>query len=93
MRGIDGLFLVALKAQNANVPLAVKTPAGITTPFVSTTGLKQGERTSCSLFGFSVDDLLSYVASTAENPDFPTLDGVDVPHCCIAMMAPACPPR
>jgi hypothetical protein len=84
MRGIDGLFLDALKAQYANVPLAVKTPAVITTPFVSTTGLKQGEPTSCSLFGFYVDDLPSYVASTAENPDCPVLDGVDVPpllHC------------
>jgi hypothetical protein len=51
-RGINGFFLDALQAQYSEVPLCVKTPEGLTAPFMCTVGLKQGEPSSPDLFGF-----------------------------------------
>ena len=78
-RGIDGWMLEALQAQYANVPLSVKTPAGLTSPFTCTVGLKQGEPTSPDLFGFYVDDLPAFIEQLDATAAFPSLNGVSVP--------------
>lgn len=78
-RGVDGWMLEALQAQYANVPLSVKTPAGLTAPFTCTVGLKQGEPTSPDLFGLYVDDLPAYIQQLRSSATFPSLNGMTVP--------------
>ena len=55
--GLGGWWLQAVQALYASVPMAVRTPAGVSALFQSMLGLKQGCPASCSLFGLFVDDL------------------------------------
>ena len=55
--GLGGWWLQAVQALYASVPMAVRTPAGVSAVFQSLLGLKQGCPASCSLFGLFVDDL------------------------------------
>jgi hypothetical protein len=78
-RGINGFFLDALQAQYSEVPLCVKTPEGLTAPFMCTMGLKQGEPSSPDLFGFYVDDLPAAILAIDGDGAFPLLGGQEVP--------------
>ena len=78
-RGVDDFFLNAVQAQYAEVPLCVKTPEGLSVPFLCTAWLKQGEPISPDLFGFYIDDLPSEIESVGDGGDFPTLASLRVP--------------
>ena len=78
-RGVSGWMLTALQAQYSEVPLSVKTPAGLTSPFLCTVGLKQGEPSSPDLFGFYIDDLPHCIEALGPNAALPTLQGSSIP--------------
>jgi hypothetical protein len=78
-RGVRGRALEALKALYANVPISVKTAAGLTAPFQTTVGLKQGDPTSPNVFGLYVDDLEDEIMGMGDAADLPCLDGLRVP--------------
>jgi hypothetical protein len=77
-RGVPTEMLDALRAQYADVPISVKTAYGLTQPFLLAKGLKQGEPTSCDLFGFYVDDLPAAVTSLGAAAALPELGGVPI---------------
>ena len=78
-RGISGFMLDALKTQYANVPISVKTLEGLSAPFLSTVGLKQGDPASCDLFGFYIDDMPSAILHLGDSAALPTLNNTTVP--------------
>ena len=78
-RGVSGWMLTALQAQYSEVPLSVKTPAGLTSPFLCTVGLKQGEPSSPDLFGFYIDDLPHCIEALGPDAALPTLQGSSIP--------------
>ena len=59
--GIGGNMLVALKAYYADVRECVKTDQGLTEPFQSEIGVKQGCPLSPTLFGFYIDAVEDFI--------------------------------
>jgi hypothetical protein len=81
-RGFGGEWLRAVQALYADVPMAVRTSAGISPCFQATLGLKQGCPLSPTLFGLYIDDFEADVLAAAqrgEQLDLPALGGSVVP--------------
>ena len=72
-------MLTALQAQCSEVPLSVKTPAGLASPFSCSVGLEQGEPSSPDLFGFYIDDLPHCIEALGPDAALPNLQGCSVP--------------
>ena len=77
-RGVTGWVLDAVKALYANVPMCVKTSAGLSGCFQATMGVKQGCPLSPLLFGMYLDDLEGELAAGQHGMDFPLLSGSPV---------------
>lgn len=81
-RGLGGEWLRAVQALYADVPMAVRTSAGISPCFQATMGLKQGCPLSPTLFGLYIDDFEVYVLAAAQRGvelDLPLLGGEAMP--------------
>ena len=80
--GLGGEWLAATQALYKDVPMAVRTTAGLSPPFQATIGLKQGCPLSPTLFGLFIDDFegeLRAAAAGGARLDLPALGGVTVP--------------
>jgi hypothetical protein len=82
-RGFGSEWLRAVQALYADVPMSVRTSAGLSPSFQATLGLKQGCPLSPTLFGLYIDDFEAEVLAAAqrgEQLDLPVLgDGVVPP--------------
>jgi hypothetical protein len=78
LRGVPPSCIDALRAQYSKALISVKTTSGLTHPFQLTKGLKQGEPTSCGLFGLYIDDLPSAITDLGGAAALPVLDGQPV---------------
>ena len=81
-RGFGGEWLRAVQALYADVPMAVRTAAGLSPCFQATVGLKQGCPLSPTLFGLFIDDFEEWVLAAArrgERLDLPLLGGEAMP--------------
>ena len=77
-RGVDTAWLAAAQALYSNVPMSVRTSAGLSPCFQAVTGLKQGCPLSPTLFGLYIDDLeeeLMAAARRGEQLDLPSFLG------------------
>jgi hypothetical protein len=77
-RGLDGSWLRAVQALYADVPMSVRTAAGLSPCFQATLGLKQGCPASPTLFGLYIDDFEEAALAAAEQGqqlDLPVLLG------------------
>ena len=80
--GLGGEWLRAVQALYVDVPMAVRTSAGISPCFQATMGLKQGCPLSPTLFGLYIDDFEGYVQAAAQRGmqlDPPLLGGEAMP--------------
>lgn len=77
-RGVPPSCIDALRAQYSKALISVKTTSGLTQPFQLTKGLKQGEPTSCGLFGLYIDDLPPAITDLGGAAALPVLDGQPV---------------
>ena len=77
--GVPPLFLAAVQALYADVSMCVRSPDGLSAPFVSTIGVKQGCPLSPTLFGMYVDDLQAVLDADAAHFALPKLQGVATP--------------
>eukprot|EP00245_Coleochaete_scutata_P010377 TRINITY_DN3619_c0_g1_i11.p1 TRINITY_DN3619_c0_g1~~TRINITY_DN3619_c0_g1_i11.p1 ORF type:complete len:1206 (-),score=200.47 TRINITY_DN3619_c0_g1_i11:736-4353(-) len=75
--GIEGSMLHSLQAMYQNVACQVVTPEGLTNPFPSSMGVKQGCPLSPLLFGIYIDNLESHLSNVDTHP--PKLQGQDIP--------------
>jgi hypothetical protein len=73
--GVHGWFLDGIKALYGKVPMAVKTPQGLTSAFESVMGVKQGCPLSPTLFGLYLDDLEDVMRARQDRFDLPSLSG------------------
>ena len=71
--GIQGWFLNSIKALYGSVPMAVKTPEGLSEPFECVMGVKQGCPLSPTLFGMYLDDLEQVFRVHHDLLDLPSL--------------------
>ncbi len=78
-RGVGPFMMRALEATYVDVPLSVRTRAGVSLPFFSTCGLKQGDPNSPNLFGLYVDDLVILIEELGDAAALPTLGGRRIP--------------
>ena len=76
--GVAPPFLRAMQALYADVPMCVRFPHGLSEPFSSTIGVKQGCPLSPTLFGMYIDDLQAVVEAGAEAFDLAQLHGAAV---------------
>ena len=77
-RGVDTAWLAAAQALYSNVPMSVRTSAGLSPCFQAVTGLKQGCPLTPTLFGLYIDDLeeeLMAAARRGEQLDLPSFLG------------------
>jgi hypothetical protein len=77
--GISGLFLTAMQALYASVPMAVSSAEGLSEVFHSHLGLKQGCPLSPLLFGIYIDDFERVVEEDRTTLCLPVLAGTPVP--------------
>jgi hypothetical protein len=77
--GISGLFLRAVQALYASVPMAVSSAEGMSEVFHSLLGLKQGCPLSPLLFGIYIDDFEREVEKDRTTLCVPRLAGIPVP--------------
>jgi hypothetical protein len=78
-RGVGPMMMRVLEATYVDVPLSVRTRAGVSLPFFSTRGLKQGDPNSPNLFGLYVDDLVILIEELGAAAALPTLGGRRIP--------------
>ena len=81
-RGLGGEWLRAVQALYADVPMAVRTAAGLSPCFQASVGLKQGCPASPTLFGLYIDDFEEAVAAARQRGvqlDLPSFSGSDSP--------------
>ena len=81
-RGVNPGWLEAAQALYADVPMSVRTSAGLSACFQSQVGLKQGCPLSPTLFGLYIDDFEAAVLAAVqrgEQLDLPSLLGSDSP--------------
>ena len=81
-RGVSPAWVEAVQALYADVPMSVRTAAGLSPCFQCRVGVKQGCPLSPTLFGLYIDDLEAAVLEAAqrgEQLDLPSLLGSDSP--------------
>jgi len=77
--GVSGWVLDAIKTLYSDSPMRVKTSAGVSAPFATKVGVKQGCPLSPLLFGLYLDDWERELEASQHDYDFPTLGGSAVP--------------
>ena len=77
-KGIDGWMLQAILALYETSPMFVRTPCGPSTPFATTTGVRQGCPLSPLLFGLYIDDLAQELQAL-EASNCPKLNDLPAP--------------
>ena len=77
--GVQGWFLGSIKALYGSVPMAVKTPGGMTESFEAVMGVKQGCPLSPTLFGLYLDDFEQALEANHDGLDLPVLRVQRVP--------------
>ena len=81
-RGLSGEWLRAVQALYADVPMSVRTAAGLSPCFQANVGLKQGCPASPTLFGLYIDDFEEAVLAAAQRGEqlgLPSFAGSDSP--------------
>lgn len=77
--GIQGFILDAIRALYADVPVCIRTRAGLTATFQSLMGVKQGCPLSPTLFGLYIDDFESVLLQQSVGLYLPSMGGEAVP--------------
>ena len=77
-RGMPAGLLNAIKVLYADVPMSVRTAEGLSQPFHSSMGVKQGCPLSPTLFGLFIDDFEELIMGT-EGCDLPQLHNTPIP--------------
>ncbi len=63
-KGINNLFLNIIKDMYSKTELCVKTSTGMTDPFKSEIGVRQGDVLSPNLFKIYINDIVDYISNT-----------------------------
>ena len=87
---MDPAWLAAAQALYTNVPMSVRTSAGLSSCFQAVAGLKQGWPLGRTLFGLYIDDLKEVMLAAAqrgEQLDLPSFLGSKLSSPCAAAAA------